>query len=163
MRSRQHASLDCFVIKVGSAKGKVARQRLGDVGAVDDLAGTDLLLLRVKQASCDGRATWERIRERIDCTQWAAPVLVDDRGQPHYPSGSISVRFERALSDAELEEFASRCGLRVCGRNEFVAEQATFEPLRPHQTYLPELIDSILHEKGVVLAWPNTLSRYTRR
>ena len=93
---------------------------------------------------------------------WAEPVLLDERNEPQLPTGEISVRFTRSLSDEELETFAAEHALRLRSRNEFVPEQATFRRANPRSTSLQELLPSLSAAPGVRSAFANTLSRYRR-
>jgi hypothetical protein len=87
--------------------------------------------------------------------------MLDPNGKPQYPTGEVSVRFRSVLADAELRAFATRHGLRLVRRNEFVPEQAVFEPLKKDQ-YLPDVIDEVSAADESRLAWANTIAAYQR-
>lgn len=163
MRVTQIPSAGSFVIKADSKGLPDALRSLSGLGAVEELEGSDLLLLRVGDASSDPKSAWQRILDRVRSAQWVAPLVLDDRSHPHFPTGDVTVRFDHAPSDSELEQFAAAHELRVQRRNEFVSEQVSFTPAQPRRTYLPELLQSLGGEKGVAAAWVNTLSRYRRR
>lgn len=76
------------------------------------------------------------------------------------PTGEITVRFWRTLDDRQLQRFASGYGLRLLRRNEFVPQQAVFQPA--DRTDLPTLVRTIEGDGSAKAVWLNTLSRYTR-
>jgi len=88
------------------------------------------------------------------------PVLLDERGEPYYLTGEVSVRFMAPPSEEDLRRFARRHGLRLVRRNEFVRQQAVFQPLE--ESRLPELAHRLEREAGVRAAWPNAMRRYQR-
>jgi hypothetical protein len=90
----------------------------------------------------------------------AQPVLLDERGEPYYLTGEVSVRFTTPLNEEELRRFAGRHGLRLVRRNQFVPQQAVFQPLK--DSSLPELAHELERETGVRAAWANALRRYQR-
>jgi hypothetical protein len=92
--------------------------------------------------------------------QATAPVLLDEEGVPHELTGEVSVRFTVSPSEEALRRFALRHGLRLVRRNEFVPQQAVFQPLE--ESPLPELARKLEREEGVRAAWANTLSPYQR-
>ena len=138
-------------------------RRLEALGTVEELAGTDLLLVHVGKPTADPRGVWEQIMDEADGAQWVAPVMIDEEGHPHLPTGEVSARFEQAPSLDDLQAFAGSHGLELRSRNEYVKEQATFRMARPRTTYLPDLVRSIGDEQGVRTAWANTLTQYSRR
>jgi hypothetical protein len=119
-------------------------------------------VLRVAGPPAGPKSVWQRILGQARAAEWAAPVLLDDRNQPHFPTGDVTVRFTHAPSQTDLERFAKAHGLHLRGRNAFVPDQACFTPARPRGTYLPELLQSLADTQGVAAAWANTLSRYRR-
>ena len=134
---------------------------LAEIGEVHPLEGTTSWVLQVKQKD-EPQTVWRRILACLPSAEWVAPVLVDEREEPHYPTGDISVRFDHSPSPKELERFASTRRLRLLGRNEFAPQQASFRPDRPQDTYLPDLVQTLAGEKGVIAAWANTRSQYRR-
>lgn len=88
------------------------------------------------------------------------PMLRDEKGESYYLTGEVSVRFTAPLNEEELRRFAGLHGLRLVRRNEFVPQQAVFEPLQ--ESLLPELAHRLEREAGVQAAWPNALRRYQR-
>src|SRR5689334_7638977 len=115
-----------FVIRLASDQQEEAQARLASFGTVEPLNAKDLYLLRVTHSKGDPETTWREVSERLKSADLIQPVLIDERDYPHYPTGEITVRFNEALSDAQLAEFATAHKLRLLRRNEFVAEQAIF-------------------------------------
>jgi hypothetical protein len=136
-------------------------QRLSALGRVQPLAGADALLLMLPAAG-DARSVWSRAQEAVGSAGTVQPVLLDEEGGPHYPTGEVSVRFWEAPEDEELRRFAARHDLRLVRRNEFVPQQAVFQPLDSSGSYLPELVEKLEGEEGTRAAWANTLSQYQR-
>ncbi|MBI3269033.1 MAG: hypothetical protein HYZ53_08420 [Planctomycetes bacterium] len=164
MLSKLIPSHDRFIIHVPAHKAteeSVARQLL-QFGAVEDLPGTAAVVLHVRSGGSDARAVWERLRTGLDPESCPEPILLDEQGQPHLPTGQVSVRFCRTISDKELKRFAASHKLKLRSRNEFVPEQIVFEPLELAGTYLPEMVDELGKVEGVAAAWPNTLSKFRR-
>lgn len=162
MPARQIPSEDCFVINVDPAAARAVCEELAGLGAVEALEGSDLVLLELGRPAADLRAAWQRIVEGSRAAEWVAPLLLDESGEPHYPTGEVSVRFPEPRSDDELARFGATHGLRLRHRNEFVPEQAVFEPVDPRRTFLPDLVRSLGDEAGVAAVWANTTSRYRR-
>ena len=162
VRARQIPSGEGFVVKVEPSAISDVRRSLAGLGTVENLAGSDLLLLRVPDATSDPRSAWQRILDQVRLAQWVAPLLLDEGSHPHYPTGDVTVRFDHVPSDTALEQFAAAHGLRVRARNEFVSEQVSFTLAAPRGTYLPDLLQAIGGGTGVAAAWANTLSRYRR-
>lgn len=143
-----------------SVSGK-ARQDLTQLGDAETLT-PDLLLVRAPHPSRDAKRAWRALLARAPEVEWAAPVLLDEAGEPHYPTGDVTVRFDHTPSDDELATFAHRHGLDRCRRNEFVATQMSCSPADARGTYLPELVSTLSDAPGVIAAWPGTRSRYRR-
>ena len=162
MRAKQIPCADRFVVKARPDASAAVRRQLASVGAVEEIEGSDLLLLKLGEACPDPKAAWQRILSDMGSAQWVAPLLLDEQSQPHFPTGDITVRFDHAPSEKHLEAFAAAHGLRLRDRNEFVPEQAAFQPEEPRRTFLPDLVRALSDEKGVAAAWANTLSRYRR-
>jgi hypothetical protein len=146
-------------------RGAVAAQ-LKRLGAVEEVQeGAPSWIVRVSRAAPDARQAWARLREQLATMLpplFAEPVLVDGEGEPHLPTGEITVRFDAPRSDAELSAFAGANELRLRSRNPYVAEVAVFVPREPATTYLPELVAHLEGRGGVVQAWANTRSRFRR-
>lgn len=113
--------------------------------------------------SGDPRQVWQRVRERLADNCMVAPVLDDEAGEHHYPTGSISARFSRALTDDELERFAEAHELSVEGRNEWVPEQVSFRPRHPEKAYLPDVRAALERSADVARVWEETESYYSHR
>jgi hypothetical protein len=79
-----------------------------------------------------------------------------------YLTGEISVRFMAVLDDDGLRRFAAEHRLRLLRRNEFVPQQAVFQPLDGPVSHLPEIVRKIEGQGAAKAVWANTLSRYQR-
>jgi hypothetical protein len=150
-----------FVIHVSAEDRSAVTQRLTVWGSLRPLNGTDTLLFSVP-ATSNVRIAWNQAQEIVGTAGSVQPVLLDEDGEPHYPTGEISVRFRDTLGDEELQSFAARHDLRLLRRNELVPQQAVFQPLDASGSYLPELVQRLEREKRTLSAWANTLSRYQR-
>jgi hypothetical protein len=92
----------------------------------------------------------------------AQPALVDETGAAHLPTGEISVRFHEAQPDERLQEFADEHGLRLRDRNEFVPQQAVFQPADLASSYIPRLVRELAQTEDTKAVWANTLIRFHR-
>jgi hypothetical protein len=155
--AQQVPSSEYLVVKP-SANAPGLRDALAELGEVEPV-GEDLLLLRPANGLDAAR---KRLLDETEGVAWAEPVLLDERNEPHVPTGEVSVRFTRSLSDRELEAFARTHELRLERRNEFVPEQATFTPVDPRRSSLPELVQELTAASDVRSAFANTKSRYRR-
>lgn len=153
---------DRFVIGVGGEMSAEARAELAAAGSVETVLDDGLIVLRLADTNRDAKAAWERLRAVVGTKVWVAPVLVDATQQAHYPTGDVTIRFARDLSDAELETFAREHGLRVKARNAYVPQQVTLAPLDAQATYLPELVERLRQAGAVRAAWASTRSAYRR-
>ena len=161
MAAEQKPSKDLFVVHAKRDRQTV-QDALLDFGEVEEIKGGDnLLLVQLNKDSAD-KKTRQSIQDQLGKDEVVQPVLVDESGQHQYPTGEISVRFERNPSDAELKRFAKAHKLAMRRRNEYVPQQVIFEPLDPADRYVPEVIEEISSDKNVQLAWANTLSRYQK-
>jgi hypothetical protein len=156
---KQSPSSHLFVVKAQDQTA--AAQRLSGLGRVQPLVGARALLLTLP-ATGDARSVWNRAREAVGSAGTVQPVLLDEEGGPHYPTGEVSVRFLEAPGEEELKRFAARHDLRLVRRNEFVPQQAVFQPLDGSGSYLPDLVERLEREAGTRTAWANTLSQYRR-
>jgi hypothetical protein len=112
-----------------------------------------------------GRATketWQQMVNEHGEAAWIQPVITDDLGHERFPTGELTVRFDKPLSDKEVQVFARERGLKIERRNTYQPEQVVLVPERPRDVYLPELCEELEREPEVARAWLNTLSRYTR-
>jgi hypothetical protein len=160
---KQIPSAELFVVRPREDREEVER-RLAPFGDVEEIKGSNELLLHhaAQSSSSDSKIAWQEARARLGMEGTIHPVLFDERGNPHYPTGEITVRFNNSLSDEQLEQFAETHHLRLRDRNEYVPEQAVFYPLEPEESYIPELLKEIAEEKNAKAVWANTLSRYER-
>ena len=162
MAAKQHPSRSEYVVSVSAEEREALARRLGKGGSVEPIGGgSDLTLIKLTDPEGDARKAWEQLHETVRGGTHLQPVMLDPNGKPQYPTGEISVRFRSALADAELRDFAKRHGLRLVRRNEFVPEQAVFEPLKKDQ-YLPDVIDEVSAADESRLAWANTIASYQR-
>lgn len=157
----QKASNNLFVVHAKSDRRKV-QEALKDFGKVEEVKGSDHLLLVHSPTDNPAKKTWRSIKKKLGKGESVHPVLIDETGRHQYPTGEINVRFERTPSDAQLKKFAAAHNLRLHSRNEFVPQQAIFEPVEAGDRYVLELVKEIQNDKNIQLAWPNTLSRYER-
>ena len=127
------------------------------------LKGTNkLLLVHLPAKTAATRKTLRSIQKKLGDAGVVHPVLVDESGQDQYPTGEIAVRFQRTPSDAELKKFAAAHKLRLHSRNEYVPQQAIFEPIDLKDRDVLEAVKEVSQDKNTQLAWANTLSRYDR-
>jgi hypothetical protein len=138
-----------------------ARRTFASRAAAEELTG-GLFVVRAPHPARDAKSAWRALLAQEPDVEWAAPVLLDESGEPHYPTGDVAVRFDHAPSDDELQAFARRHGLGACRRNEFVAAQVSCTPVDSRGIYLPELVTALQRAPGVVAAWASTRSRYRR-
>ncbi|HEY0514028.1 MAG TPA: hypothetical protein VGH73_19120 [Thermoanaerobaculia bacterium] len=157
----QSPSSHLFVVHPNPEERPALSRRMTASGRLQPLEGTDALLLSLP-ADRAAKPAWDHAREIVGAAGTVQPVLLDQEGEPHYPTGEISVRFAEALGDQELQRFAAEHGLRLLRRNEFVSQQAVFQPLDASGGYLPEIVERLEREEGIRAAWANTLSRYRR-
>jgi hypothetical protein len=159
--NRQSPSSDRFVVKLPEPSGE-PRRSLETLGNSAEIANSGLTLLHAVGCGADPRSTWCVILERVKAAEWAAPVLVDEEQQSHFPTGDVTVRFDHVLSSQELERFGADHRLCLVSRNEFIPEQVSFRPKRPREEYLPDLVRAIAADQHVIAAWASTISRYRR-
>lgn len=143
-----------------------AASRLSSLGDLQRLEGSDrLMLLAIAPSSLDGldaETAWSRARELLGEIGKVHPVLIDEMGHPHFPTGEISIRFHEAPADERLQEFAVEHGLRLRDRNEFVPQQAVFRAADPSASYLPKLVQDLAAQDDTKAVWANTLTRFQR-
>ena len=161
MAEKLTPSSDQFVVRVKTSARPAAARRLASVGTVEELQGGDALLIRAGKTG-KGRSAWDAVKRAAGAGATVQPVLLDADGQPHFPTGEISVRFEKAPSDDQLQQFAAAHGLRLRDRNELAPQQAVFLPAEATDGYLPDLVNELANEDGTKAAWANTQSRYRR-
>jgi hypothetical protein len=160
---KQSPSDHLFVVDVGPQERDQAVQRLAPLGSVEPLEGSErLLLLTIASGSLDAKAAWSRARELLGDLGSLHPVLLDELGEPHFPTGEISVRFHEVPPDDRLQEFAAEHGLRLRDRNEYVPQQVVFRPVDSSASYLPKLVQQLADTKDTKAVWANTLTRFRR-
>lgn len=163
MPSKLSPSATDYVISLEEGEPRAIAERIGERGSVEPIKGrSDLALLRLRSASGDPRQAWEQVLDAIGDATDVQPVLLDQEGQPQYPTGEVSVRFHDAMSEDELARFAVHHKLRLVRRNEFVPEQVVFEPVEKSR-YLPDVVDELDASDRTRLAWANTIARYERK
>jgi len=159
---RQAPSNHLFVVRTGPENRPSVSRRLAPLGCIEPLEGTDALLLSLPMDREESQSSWRQAQEIVGAAGTVQPVLVDEEGEAHYPTGEISIRFAEPLGDDELRRFAARHDLRLLRRNEFVPQQAVFQPLDGPASYLPEIVKKIERQGAAKAVWANTLSRYQR-
>ncbi|HVJ73349.1 MAG TPA: hypothetical protein VNB03_04910 [Casimicrobiaceae bacterium] len=150
-----------FVVRHRRAPSRV-RAGADAAGAwtlVDPASGTYLLRTTTRN---DPRGAWEAAVRSVHADDVVLPVLRDQDGVAHYPTGEVTVRFEVAPSNADLDAFARAQRLRLKRRNAFESQQAVFEPADTPRDYLPDVVARVAKASGVLRAWANTASHYTR-
>lgn len=159
---KQAPSDNLFVVDVPHDRESAVR-RLAPLGSVRPLEGSErLLLLSILAEDSDPEARWARAQELLGELGTVQPVLLDDLGEAHFPTGEISVRFHEPPPDDRLREFAAEHGLRLRERNEFVPQQAVFRPAAPSTTYLPKVLQELAETGDAKAVWANTLTRFHR-
>lgn len=159
---KQAPSDHLFVVDVGSRERDEAVQHLAPLGTVQPLEGSErLLLLTIAPGSLDAESAWNRARELLGDLGSVHPVLLDELGEPHFPTGEISVRFREVPPDDRLQEFAAEHGLRLRNRNEYVPQQAVFRPV-DSASYLPKVVEELTETTDTKAVWANTLTRFRR-
>lgn len=161
----QSPSDHLFVVRVDPQAQAGASRRLASLGRLQPLEGiegSDVLLLSLTATPAPSRSAWRQAQDILGRAGSVQPVLIDEAGEPHYPTGEISVRFKAAPDEEALNRFAADHSLRLLRRNELVREQAVFKPLDTAGSYLPDLVRSIEGEGIAKAVWANTLSRYRR-
>jgi hypothetical protein len=129
---------------------------------------TDFCLLKLENGSkgekksAEVKKTWQHLQDKLGAEFAVEPVFIGRNGRLSYATGSLSVRFRKTPTNAELKKFAHRWGLRLKARNPYVRSQAAFEKTaKTMDHYLPDMIDSIRRkEKQVRAVWPDTYSNY---
>jgi len=159
---KQAPSAHLFVLDIHHDRESAVR-RLAPLGSVRPLTGDErLLLLSIPAAPGDPETRWERAQELLGDLGTVQPVLLDELGETHFPTGEVSVRFHEAPPDDRLRELAAEHGLRLRNRNEFVPQQAVFRPANPSACYLPRLLQELAEEKDTKAVWANTVTRFHR-
>lgn len=160
---KQAPSDHLFVVDVGSRERDEAIQRLAPLGTVRPLEGTEgPLLLTIAPGSLDAESAWNRARELLGDLGSVHPVLLDESGELHFPTGEISVRFHEVPPDDRLQEFAAEHGLRLRDRNQYVPQQAVFRPIESSASYLPKVVQELAETQDTKAVWANTLTRFRR-
>jgi hypothetical protein len=151
-----------FVVLVNPEEREAVTRQLGSLGSIRPLEGTESLLLSVPESRGPAQEVWREAMETAKVSGTIQPVLLDEDGEPHYPTGEITVRFRETFDDERLQRFAVENGLRLLRRNKYVPQQAVFQPVDASRTYLPDLIRTIGQIGDAKTVWANTLSHYTR-
>lgn len=159
---KQNPSDHLLVISTEPSRQGEAASRLRDLGTVKALEGNPrLLLLTIPQGSLDPESAWSRAGALLGDLGSVQPVLLDELGEPHLPTGEISVRFTEVPADDRLRRFAAEHELCLRDRNELVPQQAVFRPATP-SVYLPNLLRELSQAKEAMAVWANTLTRFQR-
>lgn len=151
---------DEFVLRALASREEVfaLARRLGSVERI--ASAPELCLLRLTPEKTS-RETWQAATRAL-ADAALLPVLYDQDGMPHYPTGEVTIRFELAPSDSELRSFCDTHGLRLLRRNEYAEQQIVCEPLEAVHQFLPDLVAHLGSQPRVRRAWANTLSRFRR-
>ncbi len=134
-----------------------------EIEEVEALPGDEeSLVVTLAGEGGEPRAAWERVQELVGEVAPVSPVLVDDEGHLHYPTGTIQVRFAEAPSDEELERFAREHRLRLVARNRYQPAQSSFKRLDAESSYLPDRVRELNESAGVEAAWEEARAQYRR-
>jgi hypothetical protein len=158
--AQQVPSSNFFVVRPLDNQKSAVADRLASVGTVEKLPGEDLLLLKTRQTASDPEAAWRDVRAALEEMVSVQPVLLDETGELHYPTGEVTVRFYQTPTEEEVQQLAAKYHLRLRNRNRFMPQQVIFN--LADQCYLPKLVEEIARQDKVKTAWANTLSRYKR-
>jgi len=162
-----HLSVSRYVVRpmaAGASEEELAAKvgALGSVLRLDSARGGFLVTLKRKPRSA--REGWAALRRRIGAGFSVVPLLESSDGEVRYPTGFISVRLERALSDRELEEVARHLELEVADRSSFAPKQVRLRPRQAAGAYLPEVARRIAASTALPAeaVWLDAESRYRR-
>ena len=156
--TKQTPNPELFLIYLDPKDKAEVTKRLSAAGSLEELDEHNLLL-RVNTKASSPETQWRELSDLVGSLATVQPVLIDEKGQTLYPTGDVSVRFHKKPTAKQLKDFASKHGLQLRDRNEFVPEQAAFKT----NTYLPDVLQQIDSDDDIKTAWPNTRSRYQKR
>ncbi|MEX2303504.1 MAG: hypothetical protein WD733_21360 [Bryobacterales bacterium] len=159
MRSKQIPSSDTFLVRVSAGHEESAAKRLAALGTIQDAGDAGVVVQLNGSGASDPKSVWAELQKQVDDAE-VDPILLDETGVPHFPTGEVTVRFKHAPSDEFLSGFADKHGLKVRSRNEFVPAQVAFQVTT--RGYLPDLVESLRPAENVASAWANTKSYYRR-
>ena len=165
MRPTRKPSDRLFVVKARPARAPLdgLAERAPEIEGVEPLAGDEeTCVVSFASGQVEPRTAWERVRALIGEDIPVNPVLVDDDGNLHYPTGTIQVRFAQAPSDEELERFARQHRLRLIARNRYQPAQSSFERVDAETSYLPDRVQEVKESAGVEAAWEEAQAHYRR-
>lgn len=158
---RQNPSDHLLVISTEPSRQSEAAQRLSGLGTIKPLEGNPRLLLLTIPEHLDPESAWNRAAALLGDLGSVQPVLLDEIGELHLPTGEISIRFSEVPADDRLRSFAAEHELHLRNRNEFVPQQAVFRPAAA-VVYLPRLLRELSQAKEAIAVWANTLTRFQR-
>ena len=160
MRSKQIPSANTFLVRTDAGRRQSASTRLAELGQLENAEQAGGLVIHLKEGGAgDPKAAWRKLQDEADDLE-VDPVLLDETGQQHFPTGEVTVRFKERQTDASLAKFAAKHGLQGGARNEYVPAQVVFRIAG--RRYLPEVLESLVPSEDVASAWANTQSRYQR-
>ena len=152
---------DQFVLRMPDTASGVP-EAAASLGTVAPLGDTEPLYLLTLAAQRPAREALMKLAKVLTGMQCAYPVLIDSDGAAHYPTGEVTVRFERTPKAAEVQQFAAAQRLVLQRANESAPQQFVYAPAAPAAEFLPDLVARLASQPGVRTAWANTLSRYRR-
>jgi hypothetical protein len=129
------------------------------MGKVEPAESAGGVIVRLSSAASDAKTAWQTLQEEVGEAE-VDPVLLDESGEPHYPTGEVTVRFLKAPTSEFLSSFTRKYDLEVKSQNKYVPEQLAFTPA--NHKYLPDLVDQLQRAENVANAWANTMSHYRR-
>ncbi|UCF04948.1 MAG: hypothetical protein JSV33_13655 [bacterium] len=166
MKARRSVDPSTFVVRRRDGSDIIDDiDDLRKLGTVELLDGfPDRCLMRPDSTSANAKETWRQLRNQLRPKFEIEPALVDDRGTPSYPTGTITVRFKHTPDDDELIEYEREWGMIVKERNRYIPNQVTFQQEgEAGGRYLPDVVEIIQRsDNRVQAAWLDAISRYER-
>ena len=160
MTEKLEPALDRFVIRAAEPSAELP-QSVRALGDLQKLPAREPLHELTLKSGPRGESAWLAIAQQLQGGN-VYPVLIDHRGETHYPTGEVTVRFEHTPSADSLRHFGESQGLLLERANPYAPQQFVFVPIHPTQEYLPRLVDRLARLPGVRRAWANTLTRFRR-
>lgn len=125
------------------------------------VGSTGLFVFRSPCPEATPRQQWDQlICDYSHLLDFAAPLIIDDKGREMLPTGNIVVQFKRPFTVEVLQKFESTYRLHCLRSNEFVPNELIFQ-LVGNDVYLPDLIAQLTSDSNVTFAAPETLARYS--
>lgn len=161
------ASERLFVVTPAGNRSMPPIERLAarapEIASTESLPGAgDACLVSLTAPEDEPREAWRRLQDLIGEEARVDPVLVDEEGHHHFPTGTIQVRFLESPSDEDLESFARTHHLRLIARNKYEPAQSSFERTDPGEAFLPDRVREVAASPEVETAWEEARAHYRR-